>query len=239
VKWVLWAMGGASLAACEPGDVLIEGVVLESRGALVGAPDMQVSLLLWDLFEFDRTTTGADGAFSLAAPRQDLVYLLVEGEGHLPISFVGESGRDDVFEVPTGQIWAFSEAEGERWRADFAGCPGVDEPGMVVGEVRLDLGGDSLDPTQTPIELFGFAFVTAEDDTRVDACYLNEEGTAYDPEAEYVGRSGRFAMFGVEGGPWTLTIGRLVGSGASIVRTSLITVPEGGVVSRHPALIDL
>lgn len=226
-------------SGCAETDVQIRGFVLEERTAVVGGAGLAVGLRLGDDFEYDATITDEVGRFSVVAPRQDLVVLVIEGEGHLPVAFTGESGIADVFDVPIGQLWAFPEEEAEQWRSDFAGCPGVDEPGMVVGEVRLDTGADPRDANLTPIDLFGFAFLERDGEARRAPCYLDTEGVRYDPEAEYVGRSGRFAFFGVESGLWDFSAGRLLSEQASVVRTSLLYVPEAGAVSKHPALVDL
>jgi hypothetical protein len=236
LKWMCFS---TLLMGCEKTNVIIEGLVLDGRGSLEGAAGVSVTLTERDFFPFSAATTDENGVFSLEAPRQSFVHLVVAADGDPPIAFAGESGVADVFVVPTGQLWSFAADEETRWREDFAGCPRVDEPGMIIGEVRLfPAGADVSDPNQTPIEIFGFAFITDVDGERLDACYLDDEGDGFDPDAERVGRTGRFAFFGVEGGPWTLSVGRET-AGGTLVNASSVYVPEGGVVSRHPALVTL
>ena len=235
--WALCAM--ACLGGCSEEDVVINGIVVDGRESIEGAAGVTVTLNEGNFLFHDETVTDEQGVFSITAPRRSFIHLVFEREGDVPIAFAGESGAADLFQVPIGQLWSFSEEEEARWRTEFAGCPDVDQPGMIVGEVRLLIPGvDLSNGDGQPIEYFGFAYVTGQDGERKDACYMNKEGTAYDPEATRVRDSGRFAIFGVEGGPWSLAVGRDT-AGGTLLSTSSVYVPEGGVVSRHPALVEL
>src|SRR5262249_47293491 len=142
----------------------------------------------------------------------------------------------------------------DAWRTDFAGCPGADgEAGLIVGTLTL-----SIDPSNTanPGVLWPYARATlvkqGTQDDPVQARYLKNltppgegpiDGPAtYDPEAPYAGSTGRFAFFGVQGGPWTLTLMRCVdytatSCGDTMLGRSTVFVPDGGVVQREPALV--
>ncbi|MCB9681591.1 MAG: carboxypeptidase regulatory-like domain-containing protein [Alphaproteobacteria bacterium] len=221
--------------------VEIEGIATTSKDddtPLVGAT---LSLRNQDFDEVDTTVTDDKGRFYLDAPRGESIHIVVSGEGMVPVALAGESGLSDTFTVPSGQIWGLPETEAASWRALFAGCPGADgDGGMVIGETRLYVvEADQAD--LAPIEAYGFAQLQdtlAPEDGTTEACYLDEDGVAYDPEAIATGASGRFALFGVEGGPWTLTVGRYASGGSRLGR-STIFVPEGGAVSRRPALVPL
>jgi len=226
MMWWLWA-------ACATPEVMVQGVVTEARGSEVPLEGASVSLRTWDFAVFEETTTDAEGVFRVRAPYQDLIHLVIAGDGLIPLAVPGTSGTAEVLTVPEGTLWGFPEAEEAGWREEFAGCPGVDAPGLIVGEVRVDAWIDG----EYPLDPNGFAFVLDGEGERRDACYLGEDGR-HDPAADRVGERGRFAIFGVEGGPWTLRVGRRLGD-MSVLGTWTVYVPDGGAVSMHPALIGL
>lgn len=218
--------------------VSMEGTVTLARDDDTPLAGATVEVLDGDAQPFAEATTDANGAFVVDAPRLSEIVVVVSGEGTVPVAFAGQSGNLDVFEVPDDRLWGVDPDEITALRTTFEGCPGAEEgEGIVFGEVRLSLPID--DPTQGPIEAYGFVFVEdrdAEDPslTRRDACYLDEAGT-YDADAVVVGPVGRFALFGITGGPLALTIGR--GAAGGTVRGSETTyVPPGGVVAKFPAL---
>lgn len=226
------------LVACG-GPVRIDGEVQASRGENAPAVGARILLHDEDFQLYAETTTAEDGSFSVMAPRGAAVHLVVRTEDGLDINFPGQSGFADVFTVPRTSLWAFPKREETRWREDFAGCPGaLDAPGMIVGETVLALDID--DPSQGPIEQFGLAYAynleAGIEASRIDACYLDDEGVAYKPDAVATGPSGRFAIFGHELGPLEIVVGRFT-SGGTLINASEAFVPEGGVVSMHPALV--
>lgn len=226
---------GLLLAGCTAEPVLVEGRVLAERNGVEGRPGAEVTLRDRDFEVFDQARTDDEGVFRVEAPRQSEVHLVVGGEELVPTAFAGVSGAADVFTVPDGQLWATTTEQLDGWRASFAGCAGADDgDGVVVGEIRLQFAG-----SEGPIETTSVAWLEEDGgERRVEACYLGETGLVHDPDAEAVGPSGQFAMFGVAGGPWLLQAGRPSRDGL-VVGTTRIFVPEGGVVTPFPTLVPL
>jgi hypothetical protein len=223
---------------CQSPEVLVQGRVMASRSSDQGLGDATIEVRGYDYGLFDTTTADPDGWFEVRAPFQDLIHIVITGEGTVPIVFPGTSGAGKTLVVPQGQLWGMPEAEADGWRDDFAGCPGVDAAGMIVGEAHAALPGvDPMDLEGNPIDINAFAFVLDEAGARTDACVLDDAGD-YDPDGELVGATGRFAFFGVEGGPYTLRVGRRVDEFSTVTEWTVF-VPEAGAVSLHPALIDL
>jgi hypothetical protein len=223
---------------CQTPEVLVQGRVMADRSSEDGLGGASIEVRGFDFGLFDTTTADGDGWFEVRAPFQDLIHIVISGDGTVPIAFPGTSGVGDTLIVPQGQLWGMPPSEEASWRADFAGCPGADQPGLIVGEAHTAIPGvDPMDLEGNPIDINAFAFLLDGAGARTDACVLDDEGD-YDPDGELVGATGRFAFFGVEGGPTTLRVGRRVGEFSMITEWTLF-VPEGGAVSLHPALIDL
>lgn len=224
---LLW-MVGCGTSAIEMAAVVGQGP--EDPRPAVG---VNVEVLTGDGEVWAEAVTDDDGVFRVDAPYQAMVFLVVSGDGLTPASFTGETGTVSPFLVPDGVLWALPQAETARWRADFAGCPGADDPaaGMVFGTVLMPFSdGDGL-----PVEASdAFVFGTLKDGTRVDACYLDvEAGVAYDPEATLVGESGRFVMFGPTGVVWEVAVARNLGS-ATLRYDTRVFVPDEGAAGLWP-----
>lgn len=228
------------VAACAPATVRLEARVSASREDPVALPGARVVVRDHAFERLVDGVTDADGRVALDVPAQAEIHVVVQADGAAPSAFRGETGAAPVFAVPDGTLWAVPEAEVAAWRARFAGCPGAEGAStLVVGQLRVAIAIE--DVGQAGIADQGFAYVSDVADPtldRRDACYLDAEGEAWDPEADYAGPSGLFALFGVEGGPWALTLGRFVTGGTAVGRRTLY-VPEDGVVSLHPALVPL
>lgn len=228
------------LLACTAAPVRMTGRVSASREDPVALAGASVAVFDGVFEEVGRATTEADGTFDVQVPRQAEIHVVVDADGAVPAAFRGESGSLDTFEVPDGTLWAVPEAEVASWTSRFAGCPGATEGAtLVVGQLRLAISVEDLGTAGIASQ--GFAFVSSVDDPAVDrrdACYLDAAGERLDPEADVAGPTGRFAIFGVEGGPWSLTLGRFVSGGTAVGRRTLY-VPAHGVVSLHPALVPL
>lgn len=225
-------------AACATPDVTIRGRVFAAHDSEVGLADVSVRFAGSPTDPYTTVTADADGVFSALVPPGSALHVDIEGQGTIPVSFSGSSGYDEVFEVPDGVFFGVPPEEEAAWRADFAGCPRADEPGMVFGVVRLQLSADPQNDGGNPIELNGFALVEDQDGVSYDACYLDDDGV-YAPEARVTGESGRFVVFGVEGGPLRVVIGRRLTDTASVITESLVYVPSGGAVSYQPAIVPL
>jgi hypothetical protein len=164
---------------------------------------------------------------------QAAIHLEVAADGFVPLSFVGTSGAFAELALPDGTLFGMPEAEHEAWRATFAGCPGADAGGMVVGTVRV---GINFDPTTDPLDPSARAFVETVDGLRFDACYRDEAG--YVPGQETTGDAGVFAIFGVPSGLHRLQLYRSF-EGSSVGSEWRVWVPEDGAVSMQPVFLEL
>lgn len=232
------------LTGCS-GDVELVGRVARFQGSTDDAVGARVTLHDADFASLDETLTDANGLFSLVAPRGSEIHLVIAGEGLVPAVFPGESGLQDRFAVPDGRLWGVREEDVAAWRADFAGCPGAEGAGGILfGTTYLALAG--ADPATLFPEPLSFAYAEPSEtpgEGRVTACYLDDDGVP-DPTARRTGLTGRFMIFGIEGGPWTLTVGRFIGEpeageASTKLGRSTVFVPEGGALHRYPALVPL
>jgi hypothetical protein len=227
-------------AACRAPEVDIGGRVLAERGSTDGLAGASLELRDEYFGSYASATTDPEGWFVVQAPRGRKVHIQISGEGTVPIVFPGTSGQFD-FIVPEGQLWAMPEAQAEGWQTDFAGCPAAGEgDGLIVGVIRiLNPNADPLSEIDNFIDITGMAFIEDGAGQRTDACYLDDEGLAWSPDATAVGSSGRFAFLGVGQGPFRLVVVHPVGSEASVITEQQVYVPAGGVVAMIPALVTL
>ncbi len=231
VAWVAFGSGCSSQTVTLAGHVMAG---FQSTDVVAGA---HVELRDETFALVSEADADADGLFFVEAPERVTIHMVVSGDGLVSAAFPGSSGDAPGFEIPDGQIFAVTEAEAAQQRVDFAGCPDAEAgDGVLYGTTHLAVQGGYV---ATP-EGAGFAFVEDLEQTeKVQACYLDDEGTAVAPDAEVTGKTGRFAIFGVAGGPWALTQGRRTGDSSSVIGRSTVFVPEGGVVARLPALVPL
>lgn len=221
--------------------------MLGSPGATEGAGGLQLTLRDERFEVVDTTTTSPDGRFALSLPSPGGIHLEVAGEGHVPVSFAGGSGKGPVLEVAEDELWAFPVPLAEAWRARFTGCPGADAAGaMIIGELRVDLTNE-----ENPLGLLwpnSFAFRSSLEGPEVDrqdACYLDHDGI-YDPELVGTRCDAEattdcltaFGIFEVEPGPGLITAGQYTTSGSLLDRFE-VWVPEGGAVTLLPAYVPL
>jgi hypothetical protein len=208
---------------------------MASFGASEGLSGGAVEVLEASGSPYADAVTGQDGVFEVVAPVQSRIFLSFSGAGSAPITFAGTSGITDPFVVPDGQLFAMPTAEEASWRQTFAGCPRVEEPGWVLGEVRV---GVSFDPTLDPLDPSAQVFVELDDGTRLDACYLDNDGVAHAPDQPTTGLTGQFAVFGVPPGLHAVVAYRDLGGGS--VRSEWpVLVVEGGAVVMRPAFLPL
>lgn len=225
-------------AGCSSQTVLVAGRVVEGSLSTAGVAGAHVELRDDAFALVSETDADEDGVFVLEAPERAPIHLVVSGDGLVPAAFPGESGDGPGFEIPDGQIFAFTDAQLATWRADFLGCPGAEAAdGAIVGTAYIY--APNVDPSTYQIAPTAFSYVEDLDQTdKVEACYLDEAGAAYDADAELTGASGRFAIFGVAGGPWALTLARRADD-TSVVGRTTVYVPDGGVVVREPGFVPL
>ena len=71
-----------------------------------------------------------------------------------------------------------------------------------------------------------------------EACYLMNEGDAWNPDAFNSGETGQFAIFGLDEGLYVLTVGYTM-LGAEVYQISWeMLVPHDGVVPRFPIWVE-
>lgn len=227
------------LVACQ-GEIVVTGRVYEDLDAF-GFPLAGGTIRLVDDAgeQIDEATTGPRGGFKLHSKPSVPLLAEVEAPDFARTSFTGVAGSETM-RVADGQLYAVELRKVEAWRTLFAGCPGVGEPGaMVYGDVRLYnvTDEDGVSPTVG----LAWAAIEAADGTRFEACYLNELGDAWDPEATRTGATGRFAIFGVPSGLHTLEVGADATSELSYTTLWTTWVPAGddAVVPRFPVYIEL
>lgn len=238
MSWRTWLCLG--LSGCVGSDITIAGIIFSAHDSDEGLGGVTVTVNDESNAPWDHVVTDAEGVFAALAPRGSAIHVEVTGDGLVPLSFSGQSGVEYLFAVPNGVLYAMSTDEAASWRAQFAGCPGADAGGgMIVGVIRLQLSSDTQDDLANVPEINGFAYAEGDDGTRHDACYLNDDGVALAPEADVAGKTGRFAIFGVEGGPFRMAIGRRMTSTSTTLTESFVYVPVDGAVSFQPAFVPL
>jgi hypothetical protein len=226
----------AWIAACAPNEVDVTGVVYDGPGSATRESAGTVRLLDADAQEYDHAAVGADGSFSVSAPLGSDIYAVVEADGSPATAFAGISGIND-FEAEPGSIFAFPGLT--DWLEPFAGCPGLDSGGMVVGEVRFS---DLRDPDSGLQSIAAAAKVLVAVDGKesdlVDACYLTDDGTAWSPDAPLVGLTGRFAIGGLPEGIHELRVGIQTTDAGFDYSFYPVWVPGDGVAPQFPAYVD-
>lgn len=203
----LW-VGAALACGCSDGQVTVQGVVASERGT--GRPPLggaSITLRDADGTVVDSGVTGADGAFSLVAPAGITMHAEVSAPGFATTSFTGVSGLNTEMMVEDGALYVVRTTEIEDWRARFAGCPGLDaEGGAYIGEVRVFDLQDSATGEHPEVTSASVRVSDADGENAWKACYLDEAGSAWDPEATVTGASGVFAVFGVPSGLHTIIV---------------------------------
>jgi hypothetical protein len=150
--------------------------------------------------------------------------------------FGGYAGLDD-FEAVPGSL--FTGEELEDWLVPFAGCPGLATGAAVIGEVVYT---ELRDPeTGARVAASGALVKVAVDGSDaelVSACFLDDEGVAWAPDAAVTGATGRFVVPGLPSGFHQLRIGfQPVDAGFDFTFWE-VWVPEDGLSPWFPAEID-
>ncbi len=157
--------------------------------------------------------------------------------------------------APVPSLYATPADEVDAIRQKYAGCPGADSSGGVIeGWVRYFLFAH--DENQERIEGQNACFldedsfvppvvrnpvVAAEPldgGDALSACYLDPEGSAYDPTATDAGASQQFAIFGVPEGRYTVVVTFNITDTAFTQGFYNVWVPADGVVPRHPLWVE-
>jgi hypothetical protein len=222
--------------ACAVPSLDMTGRLQAAADDVVGVGGAEVVVRTFDTSPWSSVRTNVAGDFSIPVPVQAEIFVEFRADGVAsPIAFGGTTGVADPFSVPLGTFFVVDYEEEADLRDRFAGCPDVEAPGMITGDVRILVSGD---PLLDPLDPSASVRVELDDGTLIEACYLNEEGTAYDPGATTVGPAGVFAIFGVQGKPFTLVPRRVVGE-ASVQERYRGFVPEDGVFSERPVYLPL
>jgi hypothetical protein len=234
---VMAALGGA--VGCAADDVVeLRGVVQQAHDRAEPLAGAAVEILDARGQRFDRGETTAAGAFRVTAPLGAMIFATVNGEGLLPAAFLGQSGVSPVARVEEGVLYGFSTAEEQAWRERFAGCPGADQPGgIVLGEVRFfDLAHP--DTGEHPLCETGIVTVERKNEA-YEACYLTEDGSAWDPDATETGTAGTFAIFGLPEGSGVLKVDYRYASTYLVKEEYPLWLPAEGVAPWFPAWVEL
>jgi hypothetical protein len=226
------------LSACGPNDILLRGRVSDD----VGDKSMDFDGALIEIREgtgpvVGETVTNSNGRFSVRVPRAARIFAVISGDGFLPTSFTGASGIEPVLRVPEGTLFGVPESTAEQYLSLFEGCPAAREGGFSVGRVRVE----NLTVPETgenPIVSTARIEWNVRDRETLDACYLNDEGTAYDPTATLTGPSGWYLVPNVAVGTGEIIVSysTLVGA-EEIVVVYPVYMPEDGVIARFPTWV--
>ena len=198
---------GILLAGCAPQTVAIRGTLFSDRergaGPLADATITAVTPPSGAVVE--EVVTDADGSFTLMLPASTGIALEMTAPDYALTVFHGSTPISGELVIPPGDVFGITLAEVEAERALFAGCP------APRATMRLPLARFAYSALPTPIP--GEAPVTSEGQVDVieqgseaegtvlfSACYLNDDGIAYDDTASFTGRAGRFAVFGIDPG---------------------------------------
>lgn len=230
----------ALVLACTPDPefVTLSGTVFGdelSDGAPLGGAEVHTMALTG--LEVDRVFADDSGYFEAQIPSGAAFFLGIEGDGHLPTGFAGQSAGAD-YAASDGLIWARSDTAMDLIQSDFAGCePNDADGGTIEGWVGIGLdNGESIDAYKVTT-----AWVNAYDADAVpyETCYLadDEEAPQHDPAADQTGEHGRFLVQGSPTGLLTLEAAYWIDEGSQWAMDPLyyvIYVPEGGVASFQP-----
>lgn len=224
-----------------PTEISLTGAVFDDRhsaanpldGATVELYDSAIQL-------YSQAQTDAEGQFSLLSPAGTPIYFELHAPGFVPTGFAATTGLYDAV-VPDGTLWLESEDDMGELEGLFAGCATLGTPGGIIeGEIRYYADGYSPDEgSEWPIADTAWAIAYDVEGNPTPACYLNEEGTAYDPDAAVTGISGRFAIFGSTTGPVTLEVGYNIDDQPYWHTYYYLYVPESGVAPAWPMYVSL
>ena len=224
-------------AACGPKEVVMKGTVFDSPGdSAAPFSGAKISIFDEDENKYDNAKANASGKFEAVAPEGAYIHAEISGDGFETTSFTGPSGLSDVFRVEDGTLYGLSSDERAEWEARFAGCPDLDEPGGVIfGEIRmLELTENGEHPLVNGVA----EVVTQNQKTLWRACYLDEDGIAFDADATSTGVLGAFAIFGIEPGTHILTVGWEFAPDVWSYSDTWVRVIDGGVAPRFPAWVE-
>jgi hypothetical protein len=230
------------LMGCGPGEVLVSGKV-DAYLAEDPEPlqDGTVTIAEEDGSEYASDRTDAEGEFEVPAPAGDTIYALINSEGEAIVSFTGNSGFDSELKVPDNTFYGVPTWQKEEWESTFAGCPGIGDRGLILGQVHVFLPGVELGD-DTVVNAARVRATPPDVDPILgdgwEACYLTAEGDAWDPEAQRTGASGWYAIPDLARGQYTLLVEVEFAEGLFSANLYRVWMPPGGVAPRFPTLVD-
>jgi hypothetical protein len=189
------------LAGCTPEpEIALSGVVWDGPGE-TSPPlgDVAIEILSEDERTLARTRADADGAFSVVLRETGTVFSVLRKDGYATTTFPGVIGAVAEQQVEPHALYAVSLEATAAEEARFAGCPGAGEGAASVGgEVRV-FGLEDPITGVAPLVETGKVTLVGEDAPKDEwrACYLADDGVAWDPEAFWTGAAGTFGFFGL------------------------------------------
>lgn len=247
---------------CSLGEVVIIGNASNDGELRLGWDDKaelmrsgQVEILDEDGVSYASAPINDRGGFRVRAPAGQTIYALVSGDDVITAAFRGVSGVESPMYIrpvsapirqPDGSLvekewralYGVIEPDVVQFTAPFAGCVGLDAPGgAVLGSVRYALFDFETGNEPPAVQGAELALLDAEGTQRAP-CYLDDTGSALDPEATEAGASGKFAFFGVPEGVHTLQVRSAVGPTAYKLEYLTVYVHADGLTPLFPLWVD-
>jgi hypothetical protein len=225
------------LAACSADTVELTGTVFNGPASSLPATGATLALLDPNGGVLVETTTDAEGAFVIDVEPSINVFAEITGADARTTTFPGVVGAFDSA-LPDGTLYTFAETEAAEVESLFADCPGGQGSGLVLGEVRhidvVDQDGAAA------INIASRVSLILEDGGTQSACYYDDGGVAYAPDALLNGPSGRFVLLNVPAGLHTLEIVYNVSVDVSERQEYPVLVSENASLSPwYPAYVAL
>jgi hypothetical protein len=233
-------------ACTEPHSVSLAGVVYDSADDdRQPAPGIEVSVLDGDLALHDQDTSDEDGAFSLRVAAAQDMFLELRGAGKVTTLFAGEAGVFDMT-LEEGALYVLPEDRPSALAAEFGACADDEGGGVAEGVVRAWIPGTE----ESDESLVGNAWVVAydADNEPTTACYLDADGAPAPEDQDLTNETGRFAIFGLEPGPYVLEVSYRPGVGGEDTGGDdveplrwyyKVNMVEGGVAPFYPAWVEI
>ena len=223
---ILFPTGCISLSATD-----ITAVVQDSQGNNIPYASVDIRTVAGTFIETVESDERA--AFSFSMPSYQYFFLVPQADGFVTSSFTGFSGEGN-YTVPNGTIWLRTEEERQQDNEWFGTC--ATATNHIDGIALLDIPEQPIAslPTITT------ASVTAVDkeETEHNGCYAPtiDAQTGEQVSSEFTGDSGRFGIFDLEEGVYTVAITVHIDVD-EYVYPYLVFVPENGTVPMYPTLI--
>ena len=206
-----------------------------AEGSAFAIPDTAVLALDAEGELVTSTVSDAQAVFRMLVPEGSRVYLVAGNEDDIPASFSGVAGYNPRLRIPNGQVRVLPKSVWEEEAQVWAGCPGLDDLGLVVGQVLVDglfeeETGDPRRVTTAKVQ------VLANDGRTLPACYLDDNGI-YQAGRTESGPTAKFLVPGVPEGVHTIQVTwRPIGQNF-LTEQYVVHVPKAGVAPRFPLYV--